>query len=126
MAFTATVRNLADNTIFASATFDTAAEAEQYAYNEVHGVTGVTWEVTAKLPVKKAKSLIMASRNRDIGLQVQATVPVAESDKYAEVVTGVLHLKAPGTCAALDALYAAAGTEALVPVTISHYALMVG
>lgn len=131
--FTVTVYAPIDGvrTIFATQSgFDTLAAAEQHAAAESHGVDGASWAVTANLPVAKAKSLVMASRNRLIGLQVQmcpqqATQP--EPELFADVpLVGTLHLKAPGTCAALDALYACAAADATVPVQVTATDVLVG
>lgn len=118
-------------TVFATQPgFATLAEAEKHATAESHGVDGATWEVSAHLPVAKAKSLVMASRNRTIGLQVQmcpqqATGP--EPELFADMpLVGTLHLKAPGTCAALDALYACAAADATVPVVVTAGEVLVG
>lgn len=103
--------------------FTTLAEAEQYATDESHGVDGAVWSVRANLPVAKAKSLVMASRNRLIGLLVQALPQerdTAEPELFAGApLVGKLHLKAPGTCAALDALYACAPADATVMVVVT-------
>lgn len=91
---TATVdQETGERGIVAQQTFANILDADKFACVQAHGVPEAAWEITAVLPLKKACSTIMASRNRHIGVWLAGGGANG---------TGAYHyLKAPGTCEAL-------------------------